>query len=95
MRLLEYVGFLGVLAILLAWIPQTAATIRSGECDLNVKFAILYCIGSFLLTVHAFLLKDLPFLTLNGIATIIALVNLDYALFPRKAFKLMKRRGGR
>jgi len=77
------IGALGWLAILLAWIPQTLNTMRAGRCNIDRRFAILYCIGGFLLTVYTFLIGDLVSLTLNGVATIIALVNLDYVLHPR------------
>ncbi|MFA5108193.1 MAG: hypothetical protein WC492_01520 [Candidatus Micrarchaeia archaeon] len=77
---LELVGILGMIFIILAWIPETLQNFREKGKNLNFAFVGLYFFGSAFLAYHALLLKDTVFLTLNTIATIIALFN-GYLIF--------------
>lgn len=79
----EWVGYLGLAAFALAWIPQSIDTIKAGRCEINRKFLILAAVGSFCLTLYAYLRDDVVFLLLNGLTTAGALLNLFYKQFPR------------
>jgi len=72
------VSILGLSLILIGWIPQTWQTIKNKKCQLQLKFAIAYLIGSGLLAYHAYQISDLIFLILNAGATLMALINLFY-----------------
>jgi len=81
--MMEWVGYGGLLALALCWIPQTVETIRRGRCDINLPFLVLSGSGSFLLMVYAMGRGDLVFILLNALTTLGALLNLYYRLMPR------------
>jgi MtN3 and saliva related transmembrane protein len=80
---MQVIGFLGLLCITGAWIPQTVKTIREKRCDIGMAFLTLYTIGSISLTVYAILNFDSIFLALNLLATIQSLINFYYKSFPK------------
>lgn len=80
-----WIGYVGLVAFALAWVPQSLDTIRAGRCDVNRAFLALAGIGSLSLTVYALEQGDPVFSTLNGLTTLGAAINLCYSLFPRGA----------
>lgn len=80
----EWIGYVGLLALTLAWVPQSMDTIRVGRCDVNFTFLLLACIGSLSLMLYAIYLHDPIFSILNALTTIGALINIYYKLFPRE-----------
>ena len=68
-------GFIGLLLILIAWLPETYKAIKEKR-TINPLFAFLYSLGSLFLAYHAFIIDDMSFLILNSVATIISLLNL-------------------
>jgi len=81
---LQWIGYIGVIALVLSWIPQSVETIRLGRCPVNLNFLILSVVGSLSLAAYAFTLGDPVFSILNTITTVGALLNMYYKLFPRK-----------
>ncbi|RME80240.1 MAG: hypothetical protein D6769_00105 [Methanobacteriota archaeon] len=73
---MEYItaGIIGVALILLGWIPETVRAYKDGKVA-DIRFTMLYAIGSALLTYHAYTLGDVPFIILNIAAMVIALFN--------------------
>lgn len=90
---LDYLGMLGMLLILIAWIPQTMQNWRERGKNLNLRFVALYLFGSALLAYHAIVINDMVFLALNGFATLIAVFNA-FIIFsrPKKPNKIKKRK---
>ena len=82
---MEYIGYIGVVAFALAWIPQSLETIKAGRCDVNPAFLGLAALGSFCLMDYAILRGDRIFSVLNGLTTLGAMVNFYYRLLPRTA----------
>lgn len=80
---MQWIGYVGVIAFALAWIPQSIDTIRAGHCTVNGVFLALAAIGSASLMTYAFLMGDLVFSVVNALTTVGALVNIWYKLFPR------------
>lgn len=78
-----WIGYLGVAALVLCWIPQSIETIRAGRCLVNLAFLILSAVGSVCLAVYALSTGDPVFLILNSITTAGAILNIYYKLFPR------------
>jgi lipid-A-disaccharide synthase-like uncharacterized protein len=78
-----WVGYLGVAALVLCWIPQSIETVRAGRCNVNLSFLILSAIGSICLALYALSLGDPVFSILNVITTSGAALNIYYRLFPR------------
>ncbi|MBI4386738.1 MAG: lipid-A-disaccharide synthase N-terminal domain-containing protein [Elusimicrobia bacterium] len=80
---MEWVGYIGVTAFALAWIPQCWDTAKAGRCPVNLGFLLLASLGSFSLAVYAFWRQDVVFSAINTLTTVGALVNVFYRLFPR------------
>lgn len=80
---MEWIGYVGVAAFALAWIPQCVDTVKAGECPVNLSFLLLASLGSFSLMTYAFLRRDTVFSVLNAMTTVGALINVYYRLFPR------------
>ncbi|MEM4295365.1 MAG: hypothetical protein QXI89_01280 [Candidatus Anstonellales archaeon] len=79
----SYIGFIGVVLILLGWIPETYSAIKEKR-TINPAFALLYAIGSSMLAYHALLLNDMAFLILNVVASLIAFLNLYLSVSFKK-----------
>lgn len=80
----HWVGYVGLVAFALAWIPQSYETVRAGRCGANRTFLVLAAIGSLSLTVYALQRGDPVFSTLNALTTAGAGINLCYSVFPRR-----------
>lgn len=78
-----WIGYVGLIAFALAWIPQSMETIRAGRCEVNRTFLLLAGVGSFALTLYALQQGDAVFSSLNALTMLGALINLAYSLFPR------------
>jgi MtN3 and saliva related transmembrane protein len=77
-EIISYLGVIGLILIALGWIPQTLETIKKKKNNLNLKFNLLYTIGSLLLTVYAITLSDTIFIILNGFAFLMSGIGLYY-----------------
>lgn len=82
---IQFVGYVGLVAFGLAWLPQSWETVRAGECGLNAAFLGLSALGSVALTAYAALRGDAVFGALNAMTSLGALVNIWYRVFPRRA----------
>lgn len=80
---MEWIGYVGMVAFALAWIPQSYDTIKAGRCEINLTFLLLAGLGSFSLMAYAVLKSDTVFATVNALTTAGALVNTHYKLKPR------------
>lgn len=79
-----WIGIIGMILIVAGWIPQTVENIRRRKTDLNLKFILLYFLGSVALLAYSVIIKDLVFLILNGVASGQALINLIIELGEKK-----------
>ncbi|MBI4422710.1 MAG: lipid-A-disaccharide synthase N-terminal domain-containing protein [Elusimicrobia bacterium] len=79
----RWIGYVGLVAFALAWIPQSWETVREGRCAANRSFLALAAVGSLALTAYALRQGDPVFSLLNGLTTAGAAMNLLYSLFPR------------
>jgi lipid-A-disaccharide synthase-like uncharacterized protein len=80
----EWVGYIGFVALSLSWIPQSIDTIKRGETDVNTVFLILASVGSGALMLYAIVRSEPVFVAVNALTTSGALLNLFYKLFPRR-----------
>jgi len=81
---IEALGYVGLVAFALAWLPQSLETFRAGFCGANTAFLVLSAIGSAALASYAFVRRDWIFCWLNAMTTLGALVNVWYRFFPRR-----------
>jgi uncharacterized protein with PQ loop repeat len=80
------IGILGMLCIIIAWIPQTLRTIRTKKTGMEPTFLWIYFIGGILLASYAFSINDLIFLAMNSIAAILDATNpFYYYAYERKS----------
>lgn len=80
---MEWIGYVGMVAFALAWIPQSYDTIKAGRCEINLTFLLLAGLGSFSLMAYAALKSDTVFAAVNALTAAGALVNMYYKLKPR------------
>jgi len=73
-----FVGVLGAVLLLIAWIPQTLRTIRTRRTGMEPKFLYIYFFGNLLLTAYAFLVSDRVFFVLNAALVLVAGINVYY-----------------
>ncbi len=67
-------GILGLIFIVISWIPEIRRTIISKDIKgLDIKFVVLYFLGSAILFIHAINIKDVVFIILNGLLSLMAL----------------------
>ncbi len=78
MSLIAFVGILGAILLLIAWIPQTLRTIKTKRVGADIRFLYLLFLGSLLLTSYSVLISDYIFLFLNFAATVFGGINLYY-----------------
>lgn len=78
-----WIGYIGLIAFALAWIPQSWQTVREGRCGANRSFLALSALGSLCLAGYAFLRGDAVFASLNALTSAGALVNVYFSFFPR------------
>jgi len=77
--MLELFGILGMLFVVLAWIPQTLRTIRIKKVGIEKKFLWLYLFGCLFLVIYSVYISDYVFLGLNSISFILNAINLYYS----------------
>ncbi|MBR9704649.1 hypothetical protein GOV12_04505 [Candidatus Pacearchaeota archaeon] len=77
---LSYIGIAGLILIALGWIPETLQIIKQKKNNLNLKFNILYTLGSLALVVYAVYINNLVFILLNGLAFFMSGVGLFYKI---------------
>jgi len=79
-----WIGIIGMLLIVIAWIPQTIENIKNKSTGMNLKFIFLYLFGSTGLLVYSIIISDLVFMILNSGAAIQAFINLIIELREEK-----------
>ncbi len=81
---MEIYGFTGMILILAFLISQTRE-IKKKKWDLSYVISwTIYTIGCLLLTIHAFLINDIPFIVVNAVALVLALSNTLFSIIRRK-----------
>jgi len=82
-------GLIGILLILVAWLPETIKNLRAARVTTRFEFLLLYTSGSLLLTIHAYILGDIIFIVLNALATVLSGINIALKLLQSKNRKSM------
>lgn len=77
---IEIIGLLGIIAVAISWVPQTIAVFKEKKAHLELKFILIYSAGSILLLAYSILVVDWIYITLNCITTVLAGINLYFAL---------------
>lgn len=77
-KMSELFGLIGLVLIVVAWLPGVLETIRNKKTSMKPVFIALYFLGSASLTFYSIQLQALPFIILNALATLVPLVHLYY-----------------
>jgi lipid-A-disaccharide synthase-like uncharacterized protein len=81
---INYIGIIGLILIAVAWLPQIIQTIKTKKGGLNIKFALIYFLGSIALVIHSIQIKDNIFIILNSLASLMSFTGLFYTIKYRK-----------
>jgi lipid-A-disaccharide synthase-like uncharacterized protein len=81
---MQWLGYVGLTALVAAWIPQSIETVKLGTCHVNLGFLALLLVGNISLALYAWSIADAVFALLNSVSTIGVVLNLYYKFFPRK-----------
>lgn len=72
MNIIDWIGFIGVFQILLAYILNVAGTIKSKD----LVFILLNLIGAGMACVASVLMNYIPFIILEGVWTLVSFISL-------------------
>ncbi|MBM3229425.1 hypothetical protein FJZ26_03250 [Candidatus Parvarchaeota archaeon] len=90
---IDILGVLGLVFIVLAWVPETIDNYKKRGRGLDIKFVLLALSGSLLLAYHAYVINDGVFLILNLLTSIGGMLNLAMFIYYRRVGKMKKRHG--
>ena len=80
-----WIGYVGLTALVLCWIPQSIDTVKQGRCPVNMAFLVLSALGSLSLAFYALSLSNMVFTILNCLTTLGTAINIFYKVFPRES----------
>jgi MtN3 and saliva related transmembrane protein len=81
---IEIIGIIGLILIVIAWIPELMELIRKKGKGLNVEFVIIYLLGSLALVIYSIQIKSIIFGILNGLIFLMNLIALYYEMGAKK-----------
>ena len=73
-------AIIGLVLLCIGWFFEAIEVIRKKKSKLDLKFALLYTIGSFLLVVYAIQIGDVIFIILNSVVVLFSLISLIYSI---------------
>ncbi len=82
---MQWIGYVGLSALVLCWIPQSIDTIKQGQCPVNMTFLLLSALGSLSLAFYVLSLGNPVFTILNCLTTLGTTINIFYKMFPRES----------
>ncbi len=74
------IGIIGLILIVIAWIPEIVEIIKTKRSNLNIGFPLLYTLGSLLLVVYSIQIKNWIFIILNSSALLLSSIGLLYTI---------------
>ena len=92
----EWFGLIGMVCIVVAWIPQTLRTIRTKKVGVEPKFLWFYLFGCIGLVIYSVYIQDAIFIGLNSISFLLNFINIFYHYkYGSKNRKAVKRTDSR
>jgi len=77
------IGILGAVLLVLAWLFETYESIKKHKSLIDLKFALIYLVGTSLLTLYAFQENDIVFFGINFFLLILVLFEIFYTLYKK------------
>lgn len=81
---MEIIGIIGLVLIVIAWIPELMELIRKKKRELNIEFIIIYLLGSAALVIYSIQINSIIFGVLNGLIFLMNLMALFYEVRAKK-----------
>lgn len=83
----EWTGWLGMLLLVVAFIPAAFATVKKGKSELRLAFLVPYIAGVILTLYYSYQLNSMPFVALNMMLFALCVIDIYFGVFPRKGKK--------
>ena len=74
------IGIVGLTLLAIGWLYEIAKIIKEKRSRLDLKFAILYTIGSACLVAYSIQIGNIIFIVLNSVVLILSLTSLVYTI---------------
>jgi lipid-A-disaccharide synthase-like uncharacterized protein len=78
------IGIAGAILLVLAWLFETLESIKKHKSLIDLKFALIYLLGTVLLAVYSFQKNDYVFLGLQFCLIILVIFEIVYTLYKKK-----------
>jgi len=78
------VGIAGAVLLLLAWLFETFESVKRHKALVDLKFAFIYIVSTFLLTVYAYQEKDYVFFSVNVCLIVLVLFEIVYTVYKTR-----------
>ena len=74
------IGIIGLVLLAIGWFSEVKELIKEKRSRLDLRFAVLYSLGSICLVIYSIQLKDTIFLILNSVVAMLSMVSLYYSI---------------
>ena len=74
------IGIIGLTLLVIGWLAETVKIVKEKRSKLDLKFAILYTIGSACLVGYSIQINNIIFIILNSVVLILSLTSLVYTI---------------
>ena len=74
------IGIIGLVLLAFGWASEALEIIRKKKSKIDVKFGILYSVGTGFLVVHSVQIRDTVFIILNAVVLFLSVLSLWYSM---------------
>lgn len=74
------IGVTGLILLSIGWFFETIKLMKEKKSKLDLKFAVLYTVGSLCLVLYSVQIMDGIFIVLNSLVAILSLISLIYSI---------------
>jgi lipid-A-disaccharide synthase-like uncharacterized protein len=74
------IGIIGLLLLVIGWVSEAVKLIKEKKSRLDLKFGVLYIVGSLCLVIYSIQINNIIFMVLNSIIMVFSLISLVYSV---------------
>ena len=74
------IGIVGLVLLAIGWFFESVKLIKEKKSKLDLKFAVLYTVGSLCLVLYSVQIRDLIFIVLNSLVAILSSISLIFSI---------------
>ncbi len=79
------VGIIGAILILSAWVVETRKVIKSKDLEgLDIRFLVVYLIGSITLTYYSVRRNDFVFIALSAVISLLTMIEIVFVFIKKR-----------